>query len=294
MKPEGRAHTRRHERDLLQARLTEEGAHDLATILEHCGEELRLTCTHCGQKHLAEKGCSKRWCPVCAYQIAAARVEKYRAVAARFRWPLFLTLTIKNTPDPEGLKTIKSYWNRLRRRKLIREKVAGGIIGWEITNKGNGWHPHMHALIDCRWLSLHIPPPQKRDPANVIADKCRCAAQELERLWCEISGQDTASIRARRGNAEALVEVLKYSVKGSELLQCKEQVSPLIRLMLGMRLMSTFGSARKITPDTDPEDDEETQKGRPCPGCGEVGTMIPTDILTRISQQVYDSTHAIK
>lgn len=281
---------RSRDRERLKTRLEVEGAWDLVKYLDKCGNDLSLTCVNCGHKRVAETRCKKRWCPSCAYFIAAERVDKYRAAAELFQWPLFVTLTMQNTIDAEGLVKLKAAWGKMRRRKLIREKVASGIIGYEVTNKGKGWHPHLHALLDCRWLSLHVPEPTRRDTGEEKKRKCQAAADELSRLWADVLGQPTASVHVRRGDANALVEVLKYSCKGSELIECSDKASDLIYVMQGMRLITTFGEIRRFMADTDEVEDDseisETDQAKPdkgcqCPACKARGTTIPTDYLFR-------------
>jgi hypothetical protein len=38
------------------------------------------------------------------------------------------------------------------RRKYWRDSIHGGLLFHECTNIGNGWHPHVHALVDARWI----------------------------------------------------------------------------------------------------------------------------------------------
>lgn len=273
----------------LAERLRSEDAHDLAKLLDTCGQEMRMVCCNCGFFKSVETKCKKRWCPSCARGIAAERVAKYASAAARFEWPLFVTLTIRNTTDPEGLKEIKRAWRLMRRRTLITKRVRSGIVGFEVTNKGNGWHPHLHALLDCKWLALYVPEPTRSDNAEKVALKCRAAAEELTTLWSSIVKQPTASVAVRRANAAALVEVLKYSCKGSELLACKDRVADLIYLMQRMRLMSTFGEIRRETPDEDLED--ETKQKATCENCGNESTFVPADIVGILTRRAYDSYH---
>lgn len=271
---------RRDEREKLKARLYDECRADLAKKLEVCGDELPLTCVNCGNRKIASMKCKKRWCPSCAYHIAAERVAKYKDIARRFAWPLFVTLTMRNTIDPEGLKEMKKAFGKWRRRKLVREKVKSGIVGFEVTNKGKGWHPHAHMLLDCRWLSLHVPEPNRTDSKSEKERKCKAAAAELERLWCDVLKQETASVKVRRGDADALVEVLKYSCKGSELIECQGKASDLIDVMESMRLMTTFGEVRKLLKEeADADLEEPEQTGCQCEACRAIGTMIPDKFL---------------
>lgn len=265
------------EREKLRERLLREKRPDLWNKLAGCGDDLPLICVECGEKKTATVKCKRRWCPVCCYYIAAERVSKYRNIVNKFQWPLFVTLTIENTVDVDGLKQIKGYFGRWRRRKLVREKVKSGIVGFEMTNIGNGWHPHCHMLLDCQWLSLHVPEPNRSDSKSEKKRKCMAAAQELERLWSSISGQSTSSVKVRRGDSLALVEVLKYSVKGSELLEMDEPCSSVIDVMEGMRLMTTFGEIRKVKKDELVEEGEVT--GCQCEKCKCVGTIVPESCI---------------
>lgn len=268
---------REDERETIRIRLLEEVRHDLYAKNAVCGDDLNLTCISCGTKKRASIKCKKRWCPVCAYYIAAERVAKYRDAASRFAWPLFVTLTVKNSTDSVGLVEIKKSFGKWRRRKLIRVKVKSGIVGFEVTNKGEGWHPHIHMLLDCQWLALHVPEPNRKDTAEEKARKCKAAAEELEQCWASCCGQKNASVRARRGDEKALVEVLKYSCKGSELAECAEEIAPLIDVMESMRLMTTFGAIRKEMKDEDLEEGEAS--GCQCEGCRAIGTMIPDTVI---------------
>lgn len=276
-----RAKARRVEdRELLRARLERESRPDLVRKLDGCGDDLPLTCVNCGHKKVASIRCKKRWCPSCAYYIAAERVAKYKDIAARFQWPLFVTLTVRNSPDVESLRVMKDAFSRWRRRKLIATKVRSGIVGFEVTNKSQGWHPHCHMLLDCQWLSLHVPEPTRRDSKEEKARKCQAAAMELERLWADVVGQDSASVHVRRGDSDALVEVLKYSCKGSELIECRESASDLIDVMEGMRLMTTFGAIRKELKDAAEFDAEQEEiSGCQCPDCRQIGTIIPDKFI---------------
>lgn len=267
------------EHRLLVTRLLNEGSPHLSKLIADCGKDMKLTCTNCGHLKVVEETCRKRWCPRCASTIAAQRNAKYALVAQAFQWPLFVTLTMRNSPDPDSLVACKRAWTRLRRRKLIRERVKGGIVGWEVTNQGRGWHPHLHAILDCEWLALHVPPIRSSDSAETKKEKAQAAACELECLWASILGQSSASVRVRRANAGALREVLKYSVKGSQLLASPGRITELIETMQGMRLLTTFGSAFNNDLADDPDEDPAARAV--CDVCQASGSFMP-DFLVGI------------
>lgn len=257
-------------------RLEEEEAEDLIGPMRECGSMMTLICTHCGDSRDAPLRCKKRYCPACQPQIAAEKVSRWQGAISQIKWPLFVTLTMTNSPDPESIKFIKKRWSQFRRRKLIRERVKGGVATFEITNKGSGWHPHIHSIMDCRWLSLHTPEPLTRDSKEVVKAKCMSAKKELSALWAEQLGQDIAIVDVRRVyDSETIArEVLKYALKGSELVTCPDPIAPLLRVLKGSRLLAGWGSMFPL-PELDPEEPVEVK----CDSCHHTKTFLPESIV---------------
>jgi hypothetical protein len=232
----------------LRQRLLAESEPDLARQLEFCGSKVMLTCLSCGKHHEGTDRCKKRWCPRCCVGLAARRNEKMKPIVERFQWPLFITLTMKNTEDlsMRGIKHLRRAFGKLRHRRFWKENVRGGLATIEVTNIGNGWHPHLHAVIDCEWLAITTRKPQRGSGKQVWKERCQEAAAELERNWAKCLGQETASVKVKRCSGSSILkEVIKYAIKGSDLLECKEKIGPLIRAMEGTRLMTTFGTVYK-------------------------------------------------
>lgn len=264
-------------KDELQKKLEDEGRTDLAEKLANCGSPVHLVCTCCGQRKTAEAHCSRRWCPACAWGIHHERMRKYSAAIEAFQWPLFVTLTQPNSATVDSVTEIRKAWSRMRRRRLIANRVRGGIVAVEITNKGQGWHPHLHAVLDCEWLALHVPPPRKTDSARIIREKCDYARAELSATWADVIGEPKSIVlaaRAARGAAASYA--LKYATKAAELIECESEIGPLIDVMEKSRLLTTFGSlyGRKDLI-------EEEKVPMPCSSCGEIKTMMPEDLAFR-------------
>lgn len=284
----------RRYRAALLARLEDEEADDLASKLRVCGELFGLVCTDCGKVHMVERRCRKKWCPVCARGIAARRVAKYEAGVEAMEWPLHVTLTVKNPEsiDEDFIRKLRSDYGRLRRRVIWSKNVVGGVAGMEVTNKNGTWHPHLHSLVDCEWLATHTPKPKRSDSAETIRRLCKSAQRELCRLWGDVVGQESAHVWVRRikghGDPEVrrdeCAEVLKYAAKGSELAKCKGEVAPVIRMLDGCRLTTSFGTLygklKGATPPRNP---------MPCDGCGHTGTMIPQDMLDRMVRMSWEA-----
>jgi hypothetical protein len=274
------------ERDALAEILEKEGRDDLADKLAMCGSPLGLTCTNCGAKKAAFVRCRRRWCPSCAAIVAAKRSRKYARAAKKMKWPLFLTLTVPNSDDPESLRVLRKDFGRFRRRKLWKDKVKSGIVGVEVTAKTTGWHPHLHCLIDCRWLSLSVPEPRQTDSAQLIADKCRAAQAEVAAGWADVCGHRRAFVWIRRADARAVREVIKYTVKGSTLANpppsasgARLLVSDLIDVLERTRSISAFG---ELYGQMGADDDAPACE---CEECHAVGCYLPDqiiDIIVRI------------
>lgn len=271
-------------RNRLLSRLDQEEETDLADALRRCGEELILVCPRCGYHHKTEKRCKKKWCPLCVRAIATKRAIKFAAAARRMRWPMHITLTVRNVvadDDRQFIRRLRRNFGKLRHRKIWKRNVTGGVAGIEVTNKGFGWHPHIHALIDCRWLAIKTPAPQPGESRQSVGNKCRRAKHEFTKLWCRIIKEKHGVCWIRRvDNVEKAVrEVLKYAIKGSELTEVSQDVGPIIRQLDGCRLTTSFGSmfGKKLLPP-------DQHHAPACPSCHEL-----TDWMTE-GQWNYVST----
>jgi len=272
---------RLEERDRLITRLISEGRFDLSGKLEKCGEEMLLSCVCCAAKRRVLVHCKKRWCPLCAPMLSVERVMRTRKAVLAMKWPLAVTLTIRNTltiTRAVFARLLKGF-RRLRQRRVWKDCVRGGFVACELTNRGRGWHPHLHILCDAEWLSLTTAPPAKWMSKAQKKNIFERAAKELEKEWCECIGQKTASVRVRRkygkaGTVAAQCEAMKYAVKPGALLECESSASEAIDAMTGTRLFSGFGSCYRLKLD-----DDAPSESRPCESCGEHGGWLPTALV---------------
>lgn len=182
---------------------------------------------------------------MCVRKIATLRSLKYERAAASCQWPLFVTLTRANLGEltTEDIRDLRRRFGKFRRQHFWAKNVVGGVACIEITNTGQGWHPHLHCLLDCRWLAIETPEPKKYQSRDKKKQLCQAAAQELERNWSKCIGQLVSSVKAKRTSGEDIVkEVCKYSVKGSDLVDSPDPIGPAIHAMKSTRLVTTFGS----------------------------------------------------
>jgi predicted Zn-ribbon and HTH transcriptional regulator len=251
------------QRATLSQRLADEGARDLARQLDECGREMILTCTRCGGHRQGHTQCHKRWCPVCQRAISARRVQRFRSAAEQMRWPLSIMLSHENEDEAANVfSTLMPAFKRFRRTKLWSKNVKGGVVSYEVTNRLGSWHDHLHVLCDCRWLAL------------------KTAKHELTSAWAECLGQETAVTWVDRASAGRLMEHIKYTVKGSDLLNIEQPVAPLLRALKGRRLVQPFGNLYGMSAQWKREDNEVSAPCK-CPECQAEGSMLPDFVIEK-------------
>lgn len=264
-------------RRALIVRLDKEGAADLSDRLRNCGQSMGMTCTHCGDHTQVLTRCKKKWCPSCQRSIAAKRTARMRGAIKTFQWPLFVTLTMTNSHDPESVRKLRQAFGKLRNRKIWKSRVTAGVAAVEVTNKGAGWHPHLHALIDCRWLAIHTPEPPRGIKGEELKIYTESAQRELSANWAEILGQEMAVIHVKRAHGSTVIdEILKYSIKGSDLLTAPQKIAPMLRMLDMTRLVTTFGTLHGKGKELDALDESG---GCPCDECQAIGTKLPDDVI---------------
>lgn len=192
-------------------------------------------------------------CPFCAVRRGAkalkAYLERYQAVMrANPHLRLYLvTLTVKNGPDlaerHDHLKTaVKAILGRRRSalagRRVNTEwaKVRAIVGSYEVTNKGKGWHPHVHMLV--------------------LVDK-RLDAQAMKDEWLRITGDSHVlridTPRHPDDPARDFLEVFKYAVKFSDLSPA-QNFEAFLQLR-GKRLLFSVGLFRNVEIPEDLTDD---------------------------------------
>ena len=188
-------------------------------------------------------------CPLCAIRRGAKALGAYLT-----RWqviqqerpelrPYLLTLTVKNGPDLEERQAhlTKSLRKLLDKRRNFNAgsrghpwtelcKAQGAVYTLELTNKGNGWHPHCHMIV------LASSQPSQSD---------------LSAEWLRITGDSMiVDCRPITGDpSEGFMEVFKYAVKFSDL--TLEDNWHAAQTLKGKRLLNSFGLFRGVEiPDS--------------------------------------------
>jgi hypothetical protein len=184
-------------------------------------------------------------CPLCAIRRGSKSLEVYLerfAVIKADRPDLrlsMLTLTIKNGDDlAERYAHLR---NALRKMMERRRKALAGARGWhsefakaeglvgsiELTNKGNGWHPHAHLMV------LH-------------SDRFEYSALQAE--WLKITGDshvvNVSAAQHPDDPAQDFLEVFKYALKFSDL--SPEQNLEAYGVLRGKHLLFSAGLFRGV------------------------------------------------
>lgn len=215
--------------------------------------KMRLTRARFCKKHLL--------CPFCAMRRGAKFVKAYKdrfdAVAkmAPGLRPFLVTFTVKNGDDlAERFAHLRASFETLQQRRRDSRKgarvgfspfdsIEAAVWSYEVTNRGKGWHPHIHAVC----LATGEPP-----------------EASLRHAWHELTGDsfmvDVRPIDTTDDAVGALLEVFKYALKFSDL--SPEDNVRAWRALSGKRLVGSLGLFRGIDvrewltddPDADLDD----------------------------------------
>jgi hypothetical protein len=195
-----------------------------ASKLELCHSYYTVcVCNDCGAVRKFPNRCDLFFCPECQPGLAHDRKRQVDWWTATISQPKHVVLTVHNVSDlTRGhLDELQKWFTALRRRKFARG-WRGGFYSIECTNEGNGWHLHIHALIDAKWID----------------------GGELALQWHSITRGLGRIVKVKDcRKADYLAEVTKYAVKGSQLAAWSpEQVATFIRAFDGKRTFGVFGS----------------------------------------------------
>jgi len=230
--------------------LVQEREHDLADDLAKCGNFLLMRDYFTiGQTRLAGICTCKKHllCPLCAIRRGAKAVRVYQAKVAELMAadPLLrlhmVTFTVRNGPDlGERFRHLTACLRSYHKRRHLRRghevcKALAAVWSFEFTNKGAGWHPHVHAI----WLCREAPDMYRlRDEWHAITG---------DSFMVDVQPMDEADPLG------AFLETFKYAVKFPDLAD-PDRLHAYKRLK-GKRLQGSFGDLRGL--DVEPGDADE-------------------------------------
>lgn len=189
--------------------------------------------------------CHDRFCLPCGRErsrVIAGNVKlKVEGKKARF---LTLTLRSDNEPLTELLAKLTQDFTSLRRTKLWRKRVTGGVAFLEVKWKDNTqrWHVHLHALLQGRYVPR----------------------EDVSKTWLKITGtSEVIDIRIVENEAHCTHYICKYASKPLDKTVLVEplRLDEAIVALKGKRLCMTFGSWRGYKLTQPPESGTWIQLG---------------------------------
>ena len=246
----------------LAGRLDDVGHEDLAKKLAACKiREVMWFCTKCGESEYRQQSCKQRFCSFCQVPRQIELQKRVSALTQALKNPKLLTLTMPRSRNiEEGVTTLRTAWKKFLRSAPIRIRLKGGCYAIEAVPKSDGWHVHIHAIVDMEFT-----------PKNILWNAWG------EALDHPSPNLDIRKIEGRKG----LMEALKYTTKQTDLARMSNaQIEEYVTVMRGKRLFSTFGSW--FNPQWDEFLEAAILEPLECHACKEKGTMIPITIAPYI------------
>jgi len=214
-------------------------------------------------------------CMLCAIRRCAKQLQAYNEkvdfiMSQRKDLKLALiSLTVRNGEDlQERFKHLDSCFGIMKKRRknsfcgkadrgTIFSQLEGAVYTYEVTNKGNGWHPHVHILAI-------VPSNLDLGDVDIETGKKTRFGKFQDALICEwetITG-DSKVVDAREvsetedGQMGAFCEVFKYALKQTEM-SIGSQVQA-FSVLKGRRLIGSFGMLFNVcVPEGDNDSIEE-------------------------------------
>lgn len=226
-------------------------------LIEQChrASSIRLApdCHTCRRKrqvkNRSHSSCHDPLCPHCQHA-RALRIEKvvalffeemHRRATAREQSVKFATLTLPNVEHLAGVRALLNQCHtRLRHRKLYSSRVLGSLSVTEVTNTGNGWHPHIHKLMDSDWWD------EKSENGKYEFSKLwkSCLPKSVQALIEKImpeGSKDRSVTWLKEADGGTVQEMSKYIAKGSGFYHDPERVAEFYREFKGQRLFEISG-----------------------------------------------------
>lgn len=247
-----------------------------ASKVEECRNQFSIyaapDCTPCTQDHrvlVRPCSCGFPLCPHCQHRrsvrlraelelLSAGMVRRARDTGVKVK---FITLTVPNMDSLQGGKVyelIRGSFTKLRHRKRFKERCSGGVYVIETTNKGNGWHVHIHFLATCLDWDQH----------DLAREWKSCLPKEWQRLVEKAqpkSHRDRAVVWIKDADHGSVREMSKYLVKGSGFYDHPRLIAEYFRSTRRKRLFESSGWCRGTISHLRKQDRKERVAEFVCP-----------------------------
>lgn len=246
----------------------------LAEPLERCHtQQVIKLCSGCRAKSVYYNRCENFYCPCCAGRLARDRRKSVEWWATNISQPKHVVLTARNSEviTRKHLDHFKKAFAKLRRTTFCTESTSrpeldangqptgrqqwsrpwlGGFYSIEVTNEGRGWHLHLHALVNSRFID----------------------SVKLAEIWARCLGQDFSIVKVKDArDTEYLREVCKYVVKGDQMASwTPEDIAAYVVAFKGARTFGVFGALYKLRAEHADWFKQQQADAGVCPcGCAE-------------------------
>jgi len=205
------------------AKLREVGEVDRARGLEDCHSYYTIgVCNGCATVSRFPNRCDKFYCAECQPRLGKERQQQVEWWTHLLRQPKHVVLTMQNVSDLSAahVDELRRCFTKLRRRKFA-SNWTGGFYSIEVTNEGKGWHLHLHALIEAKWID----------------------SAELALAWHSSTKGFGRIVKVRDVRDRSyLAEVTKYVAKGAQLAAWSgDSIRTFINAFEGKRTFGVFG-----------------------------------------------------
>lgn len=195
-----------------------------ALTLEDCHSKYTIAvCNGCNAVQKFPNRCDQFFCPECQPRLSQDRKKAVEWWTREVRQPKHVVLTVKNVGNltKQHVQEFRGWFTKLRRTKFASNWL-GGFYSMEVTNEGEGWHLHLHALIDAKWIDSF----------------------GLSAHWAKATNGFGRIVKVKDARGQNyLAEVTKYAVKGVQLAAWTgENICTFIDAFRGVRTFGVFGS----------------------------------------------------
>lgn len=120
---------------------------------------ITIYCDSCGHSHRVRVDCGFRFCPECSIPRGARIRRRLKYIMDNYPPPpgnrlRMITLSTRNCQNLGlGIKHLVASFRKLRQQKFWKKYCSGGATIIEITGKKGDYHPHLHILCYCNYIS---------------------------------------------------------------------------------------------------------------------------------------------
>jgi hypothetical protein len=189
--------------------------------------------------------CGDRTCPDCRKKWFGYHYKKLLKIISSWESVHSLTLTVVNIPDNEfGRQSVRKIRSDFERLRDSFPQLAGGFYIVQATNRGKGWHLHLHIIFEGSFI----------------------VREAIKAKWQSITGSYIINIKDVRSH-EAAIRYLLSDFSGEPRIR-PEDHEKYNEVFKRSRLVQGFGKYRKT----------KIRGPFACPVCG----CTQWDILAKI------------